>query len=143
MDKERVRKDKIFVRSPFNYDVAHASRESGLLCLDESLTLQSQAADADINVIVKRFGITGVMPQGFKLPTYQDFEGLFDYRSAVEAVRNAQYMFVQVPADIRARFDNDPGKFMAFCVNPANLAELRKMGLAKPEDVVVAQAKPA
>lgn len=131
--------EEVFVRSgfPFNYDQDRASQLSGLKCEDKSRTLQSQAQDADINVIVKRFGVTGQLPQVGSLPTFRDFEGIFDYRSALDAVREADRMFMEVPADIRGRFQNDPQRFVEFCSDPKNLDELRKMGLAPPAPVEV------
>lgn len=119
-----------FVRSAFNYDMDEASVESGLVCEDESLTLQSEAEAADINTLVRRFGVTGQMPVSGVMPTYQDFEGVFDYRSAVEIVMEAERVFSSVPAEIRYRFENDPAKFVDFCENPANIEELRRLGLA-------------
>jgi len=104
---------------------------TGLECLDKSLALQSGKDEADINTIVKRFGLTGQVPAGFRVPTYADFlNAPDDYRGALEAVRSAESAFLKVPAAIRARFENDPHLFVAFCSDPANLAELRKMGLA-------------
>jgi len=58
----------VFVRSPYNYDMAKASVESGLACEDASRAVQSQREDADINVIVKRFGLTGQLPQNVRVP---------------------------------------------------------------------------
>lgn len=115
---------------PFNYDADEASFESGLECKDKSRTLQSQAQDADINVILKRFGVTGQLPQSARLPTFQDFEGIFDFRTALDAVREAEASFMSIPADIRRRFGDDPQEFVAFCSDPKNLDELRKLGLA-------------
>jgi len=129
-ETEGMAKPKIFLRSEFNYDMDEASLESALTCEDESLTVQSQAEEADINVLVRRFGITGQIPVLDKLPTYQNFEGVFDYRTALESVMEAERMFMEVPAEIRARFHNDPGAFVDFCSKADNLPELRKMGLA-------------
>jgi len=127
---------KIFVRSgfPFNYDQEAASEDSGLQCRDKSKALQSQAEDADINVLVKRFKISGQLPESMRLPTFQDFSGIFDFRSAMDAVRNAETAFLSVPAHIRARFGHDPQAFVEFCSNAENLPELRRLGLA-PEPV--------
>lgn len=131
------------LRSGFNYDRDEASLESGLFCQDKSLTLQSQAQDADINLIVKRFGVTGMLPNIERLPIEADFVDIFDYRSAVDAVREAERLFMEVPADIRKRFNHDPGEFVRFCSDPANLPELRKLGLAKPEEPAKPVAEPA
>lgn len=128
-----------FVRSAYNYDRAEVSKATGLF-FDEtsepSLTVQSQKDEADINVLVKRFGITGQMPQNVHAPIYGDFTGISDYRTALEAVREAEESFNAMPADVRARFGNDPQKFVEFCSNEDNLDEMKKMGLTKPEDVV-------
>jgi len=45
---------------------------TGLECKDESLAIQSAKVEADINTIVKRLGLTGVLPQGFRMPVYAD-----------------------------------------------------------------------
>lgn len=122
----------MFFRTPFNYDTDVASLESGLECQDASLTIQSHAEDADINVIVKRFGVSGTVPQSLVLPTYADYDGVMDYHSAMNAIRSADESFMRLPADLRTRFSNDAGLFVDFCSKPENLDELRQLGLAKP-----------
>lgn len=113
-----------------NYDVEAVSDETGLHCMDESLTVQSEAEDADINVIVKRFGLTGQLPRDVRMPTYGDFNGVSDYREALDAVRAADASFMALPASVRSRFGNDAAAFVDFCSNADNLDELRAMGLA-------------
>lgn len=110
---------------------------TGVDCKDPSLAVQSQAEDADINVIVKRFGITGQVPQGVRPPTFEDFgDSVFDFQTAQNALVEAQRSFMAMPADVRKRFDNDPQQFVAFCSDEANLPEMRKLGLAVPEKVI-------
>lgn len=121
-----------FVRSPYNYDVDQASDESGLSCPEPTRTQQHQAEEADINTIVKRFGITGTLPQGLRVPTYEDFSEVVDFHTAQLAIRSAQESFYRLPAAVRARFQNDAGLFVDFCSDPSNLSELREMGLAAP-----------
>lgn len=96
----------------------------------ESLTVQSMAEDADINVMLQRFGVTGQMPQGAQMLTYGDFTGINDYQSAIHAVHDAEDRFMALPANVRARFENDPQQFLDFCTDKGNLPELRKLGLA-------------
>lgn len=122
---------KIFVRSPYNYDADLVSNETGLKCEDASLAQQHQKDESDINVIVKRFGLTGELPANPRLPQYGDFTGIKDYQSALHAVQSAQEAFMEIPAEIRARFDNDPEVFLEFCANPANKEEAIKIGLIK------------
>lgn len=119
-----------FVRSAYNYDVDEVSNASGLTCSDASLAKQSFREECDINTIVRNFGLTGQLPDDVRPPTYGDFSGIFDFHSAMNAVAEAQEAFDALPAEVRARFHNDPGAFVDFCSNPENLPDLRKMGLA-------------
>lgn len=105
---------------------------TGELIYDEGKTRQDQANDADINVIVKRYGLTGQLPVvPPKIPLEADFReaGQFDLASALRFVRGAHDAFMSFPAEIRARFENDPAKFVAFVENPANRDECIKLGL--------------
>lgn len=124
---------KVFYRSPHNYDLDLASHEAAEANgpPGESLTVQSQSEDADINMIVRRMTSTGQMPTTARVPEYGDFESVGDYRSALHAVMEAQDNFMQLPAKVRAQFSNDPQEFLTFASDPANIDELRKMGLAK------------
>lgn len=122
----------VFLRTPFNYDMLSASDESGLCCEDASLTKQSFVPETDINEIVKRFGLTGELPGDLRAPTYQDFEGVFDFHSAMNAIATANESFDALPAAVRSRFQNNPALFVDFCSDVANLDEMRKMGLAVP-----------
>lgn len=130
------------VRSAYLYDVDSVSVETALACEDVSLTQQSQADETDINVIVRRFGITGAMPQGLEPPTFEIFEDVFDYQSAQNALVAARESFMAMPADVRGRFDNDPQEFMVFCADKANLPEMRRLGLAVPEKEAPAKPEP-
>lgn len=97
-----------------------------------SLTVQSQKEEADINVIVARARFTGEAPQNIRMPLQGDFTEVGDFRQCLHAVRQAQESFDALPARTRNRFDNDPAKFVDFCLDPANLAEARELGLAVP-----------
>lgn len=122
----------MFLRSAFNYDTMQASNESGLSCDDESLAQQSFKDECDINTIVRRFGLTGQLPGGdLNMPKSGDFTGLGDFHSAMNMVRRAQEGFLNVPADVRARFNNDPGALMSFLDDEANRDEAVRLGLVK------------
>lgn len=114
-----------------NYDPMVVSNMHALDFGDEpSLTVQSDAIDADINTIVRRFGITGQMPESIVMPSFQDFgDNVFDFRSAVETLAMAEDAFMQIPAEVRAKFANDPHEFMKFCFDPKNADEMLKLGL--------------
>ena len=121
----------MFIRSAYNYSVDDVSLESGLDCPDESLAIQSAEEESNINTIVRRFGLTGELPSDLRMPLSGDFVGIGDFHSAMNTVRAAQEEFLRVPADVCARFANDPAQFMAFLENPDNRDEARKMGLLR------------
>lgn len=125
----------MFVRNAFNYDRDAASRASAFVSDQPSRTVQSDAQDADINVIVARFGITGVLPQNVRMPLEADFIDITDFHTAMQAMRAAEESFAQMPANVRERFQNDPGLFVDFCLAEEdgklkNIDEMRKLGLA-------------
>jgi phage internal scaffolding protein len=122
----------VFLRTPYNYDTMEASDASALLCEDPSLAQQHARDESDINTIVKRFGLTGELPSGVRAPTYGDFADATDYHTAMNAVIAANEAFMQLPADIRTRFDNDAGAFVDFVSDDSNRAEAEKLGLVLP-----------
>lgn len=121
------------LRAPHNYDYNQASDEAALRCTDPSLTKQADAEDADINTIVRRFNVTGQLPQNVRMPTYGDFTDIPDFHQAQNAIRMATESFAAMPAHVRARFHNDPHEFVEFCSDDSNRAEAEKLGLVTPK----------
>lgn len=105
---------------------------TAITCLDESKTVQSQAEEADINVLVRRFGITGGLPANFRPPEFLQSDEIFDYQQAQNLIIEASRNFMLIPAETRKFFDNDPLKFVEFAQDENNLPKLRELGLAKP-----------
>lgn len=137
----------VFLRTQYNYDTNKASDESGLKCEDISLAQQNQKEEADINYIVKRFGLTGQLPDNIRVPQSGDFTMITDYHTALNQVKQADEAFMLLPADLRNRFQNNPELFVEFCINPDNKAELEKLGLLKKKQATepvqaVTQAEP-
>lgn len=132
----------VFLRTEYNYDRDLASDESGLLCPEgSSLTKQSFAEECDINTIVHRFGLSGELPTGVRMPTYADFADVPDYHTAMNALAAANEAFEQMPAVVRARFNNDPGLFVDFCSDEKNRDEAIRLGLVVPESAIQAAAE--
>lgn len=134
--------EKMFLRTPYNYDTMQVSDETGLKCEDPSLAQQNMKDECDINTIVRRFGLTGELPSGVRMPQYGDFTGVTDYHSALNAVIAAQDSFAQLPADVRARFGNDAASFVDFCMNEDNRAEAEKLGLVAAKAAVTEPEEP-
>jgi phage internal scaffolding protein len=118
-----------FLRTPYNYDTNAASNESGLACEEPSLTQQHFKDETDINNILRQFNITGLLPESPLSPRYGDFSGVVDYHTALNAVLDAGDQFMALPADLRARFNNDPAQLIEFIDDESNRAEAEKLGL--------------
>jgi len=126
----------MFFSNGFNADNDQLSFDSGLCCEDESLAIQSAKDEADINTIVRRFGLTGELPGDFQMPQSGDFTNIPDFHSAMNRVRQAEEAFMELPGEIRARFMNDPAAVMEFLNDDKNREEAVKLGLvAKPKEV--------
>lgn len=96
-----------------------------------SLTQQHHAKDADLNTIVKRYGITdGAIPPAALNPQFfGDFTDAVDFRDHMDRVRHATERFNALPADLRAMFNNDPVELHDWVMNPENAEEAVKLGL--------------
>lgn len=120
-------------------------RESGrgkrrVVCqtVGPSMTEQSHKEKVNINTIMARATKTGMMKRRIEDPTYGDFTGALDYHSAVEKVMKAEADFMELPADVRKRFQNNPGGLIDFLADEGNREEAISLGLidGPPEEVV-------
>lgn len=105
---------------------------SALICEDESLTDQQFVQDADLNVIVKRMGLQNAdLPAPAVDPRfYGDFsEAPTTLADAIAIVDAARDRFLDLPAELRNRFQNDPVNLWSFVNDPRNLREAVKLGL--------------
>ncbi|QXP08597.1 MAG: internal scaffolding protein [Arizlama microvirus] len=125
-----------FFRTPHNYDRDSASQTSGLACDPaDSCTQQHHAEDADINELVRRFGLGQPMPTNLQMPQHGDFSDVTDFQTALNLIRQAEAQFMTLPPDVRDRFNHDPGRLISFLENPNNREEADRMGLlAKPRE---------
>lgn len=102
---------------------------------DPIITRESEKDACDINKIVARFDVTGMLPQVPLEGLYLDVSDVGDYREAVERVRVAERFFAQLPAAVRTQFDNDPAGFLDFSSDPANRGQLEEWGLVEKAQV--------
>lgn len=124
---------KVTLRAAYD-DHDSFSEAFGLECEDISLADQSQADAADINVIVRNFGVTGELPTNTRMPLALDFVEAVDFQSAMNAIVEAERSFAAMPAKVRERFGNDPHRFIQFCDDPENKAEAERLGLVRPPE---------
>lgn len=98
---------------------------------DEGLVQHHMQEETDVNVIMARYQKTGdISHLGEIAGTYGDFSDVTDYKSGLDRINDANLLFMELPASIRDRFNNDPAKFVEFATDGGNQDELRKMGLA-------------
>lgn len=133
-------KNSLFLRTPYNYDTDAASNESGLACEEPSLAQQHFKEECDINTILQKFNITGLLPESPISPRFGDFTGIGDYHTALNRVIAAQDEFEALPAQIRARFNNDPAQLIEFLDNENNRPEAEELGLVEKVAAEVVEA---
>lgn len=90
-------------------------------------------AECDVNNVMRRFSQSGaadhlMVHQG----RFGDFLDAPSFHEACNSVILAREMFLDLPAKVRKRFDNDPAAFLEFSQNSDNESELREMGLLPP-----------
>lgn len=107
----------------------------GIVFPDDGRTKQAMRAECDVNAIIKRYFKTGILDHLAKRKgSFGDFEAM-DYHTALNQVIQARDLFMSLPADLRKRFDNDPGAYLEFVLDPANADELVELGLATRSQV--------
>lgn len=141
---------KHFFKTEFNHDTRAESDKYSIPTEGESMTVQDERGEADINKMMERFGVTGNITMTKKSPLPADYLRVSNFHEAANIVRAAQESFNEVPADIRAKFGNDPGKFEAFLQDPDNANIVLKAELVEkiveaklPEPVRVQVINPA
>ena len=99
---------------------------------EPSRTKQSFREECDINVLMAKYQKQGVISHvNPRQPVYADVTAALPFQEALAVVQAAQAAFSQLPATVRSRFENDPGRFVEFCSDPANLDEMGKLGLLR------------
>ena len=128
---------KMSIRIPLNYDAKAASDEAAYSSNLRSRTQQQFKEETDINFIVNQFLKTGIPPaerQGGQFVDLLDMPN--DYKTALDFIHQANGQFMDLPAEIRAYFQNDPGQALAFLENPDNYEKGVELGLFKRREVI-------
>lgn len=92
-----------------------------------SMTRQADAAECDINNIMKRYEKTGILPPYANPGYFADVSAMGDFRTVVDAVTKTTAIFEQFPAAFRAEFGNDVAEFVNWATDPANAGELKSL----------------
>lgn len=106
-------------------------------CGGPSKTQQHQKDLCDINRIVKSYTVSGEYTHlNKKQPIYGDFATVGSYQESADLVKKADETFMQLPSEIRSRFENDPGQLLDFLADPENLVEAVEIGLLERKEKV-------
>lgn len=102
-------------------------------CSGPSLTQQHFKDHTDIKILIDRYRSSDQIPYTMdKPPQYGDFV-TGDFTEVMQIITAAQDDFMNLSSDLRARFSNNPAKFLDFVVDPKNLDEMRRLGLLRPD----------
>lgn len=106
----------------------------------EGRTEQCHKKECDINNIIKKYDKHGLITHvNQAIAHYGDYTEINEFSVSMNTVKKAQELFDALPATVREKFGNDPGKYVEFVTNPENHEEMVKMGLAikKVDDEVI------
>lgn len=112
----------IEVRTPYNYDRDEVSKNTALVCEDESLAQQNMKAETDLNVMIRKYGVLPAQEVNWKEFDATVIPG--DYHKLQNMMKEADEAFLSLPGVVRQSVDNDPEKFLAMV--DAKKAEIKK-----------------
>jgi len=116
----------------------HTERANGRLrvqidCSRGGRTDQTQRDRCNINTIMAKAQMTGMLPNMDRQAQaqYGDFSNAEDYQTMCNKVVQAKEQFLNLPSNIRNRFNNDPAQLIGFLNDPTNDAEAITLKLRK------------
>lgn len=106
-----------------------------------SRTRQSFRDECDVNVILKMYARTGVLPGDPSQAQFGDFTDV-DFMRSMLIVAQGREAFASLPATLRERFGNDPARLLSFLADESNRDEAVRLGLVVPKEVPAAAPVP-
>lgn len=111
---------------------SHYNRQREVADFSDQLdkTHQSFRDECDINKVLERWMRSGALEHVQKrVPTWGDFTGAVDFKTAHDAVHEASEAFMTLGSDVRAKFANNPAELLAFLRDESNREEAIELGL--------------
>ena len=100
-----------------------------------SLVKEEFQADSDINEIMRKWSVTGVLQSSTVANMrFGDFGNVVDYHGALSQITAAEQDFAMLPAEVRDRFSNDVSSLLQALDDPERAEELRELGLQPLEE---------
>lgn len=121
-------------RTQFDQKSDERSAEHVTPSLGDSRTKQAFKDESDINNILKRYNVTGILPDTSRaaLAHFGDFTNVPPYQDSLTTVIESQNAFMELPAVVRQRFGNDPHQLFQFLGDKNNRDEAIKLGFISP-----------
>lgn len=122
-------------KPPKVFTVFDPPEDRGLDCSgDPGQTKQSFKEECDINVLMARYELTGEldpMMLNQREGVFGDFCDMQDFHEMQERLLAARESFGALPAAVRSRFGNDPGRLVDFLSDPENRSEAVRLGIVE------------
>lgn len=114
----------------------HQARQFATKFEDESRTQQQFKKETDINNIMAKYKKTGMVTHINRHEgNFGDFSSVEEYSTSLNKIMTANESFSMIPSEVRNKFENDPGKLIAFLSDKKNDEEAIKLGLKKAPQV--------
>lgn len=117
-------------RDPKIFDEKGCVKDYGV-----SLAVQSYRDDVDINKIVKRMEKGQMLDNIRNDGRFEDVSKYTDLADAIIKVQEANELFMDIPAEVRSRFNNDPVELVEFLQDEGNRKEAEELGLVNPKPI--------
>jgi phage internal scaffolding protein len=103
-------------------------------------TIQSMKDSTDVNRIVDRFTKTGVLQHVNKIQgIFGDVSEIGAMQDVIKRQMEAEAAFLQLPAKVRAKFENEPENLLLWISDEDNYKEAVSLGLMSSEAVKAKQ----
>ena len=108
---------------------AYMQPNRSTITCNDGLTEQHHAEECDVNKILATYMKTGQLPQSDPNAQYGDAAD-YDFQSMQVQIAQAKSLFEELPEQVKAKFEFEPHRFLAFVEDERNHDELVQMGLA-------------
>ena len=106
-------------------------------CSKDGRTHQSFKDECDINALMARQKVTGLVKRHDKTPIYADYSSLGNYDEALNMLNDAQDMVDALPAKLRGEFSNNPGELLEFMSDENNKERAVELGIIQPDPIAL------
>lgn len=128
------------LRTPYNYDRDQVSKNTAVIFEDETLTQQNFKDDADLNIMIRKYGVLPVQEVN-----WDEFDSSVipsDYHQLQNQLIEADQAFMGLPAELRSQVDNDPAKLLALISQQEAEAKAAAKAAQKADKEASIQAEP-